>query len=195
MEGRIDLAHEEPFRLGRLTVRPQLRQIVRDDGAEEVVEPRVMQVLVALARADGAILSRDDLTRCCWEGRVVGEDAINRVISRLRRVAEGIGGSDFRIETITKVGYRLVREGQQVPAMALDDPQATIRRLRLDRRAMLAGSGLAVLTVGGGLLWHRWTGGPPRPPADIAPLLDQALAASRQARPRAAARRWGCSAA
>ena len=44
-----------------------------------------MQVLVALAAADGAIVGRDDLTRRCWEGRVVGEDAINRVISRLRR--------------------------------------------------------------------------------------------------------------
>ncbi|WP_368855478.1 winged helix-turn-helix domain-containing protein, partial [Klebsiella pneumoniae] len=67
MEGRIDLAHEAEFRLGALEVRPALRQLVRDDGVEEILEPRVMQVLVALAGASGAILSRDDLTRTCWE--------------------------------------------------------------------------------------------------------------------------------
>src|SRR3546814_6836414 len=67
-----------------------------------------MQVLLALAEARSEIVRREDLTERCWEGRIVGEDAINRVLSRLRRVAEGIGEDSFRIETITKVGYRLV---------------------------------------------------------------------------------------
>jgi len=70
-----------------------------------------MQVLVALARANGDILTREALTVLCWDGRIVGEDAINRVMSRLRRLSEGIGGGSFRIETITKVGYRLVALG------------------------------------------------------------------------------------
>src|SRR3546814_20678143 len=78
-----------------------------DLGAEEIIEPRVMQVLLALAEARSEIVRREDLTERCWEGRIVGEDAINRVLSRLRRVAEGIGEASFRIETITKVGYRL----------------------------------------------------------------------------------------
>jgi hypothetical protein len=47
---QIDLAHTPDFRLGRLSVRPSVRQIVRDDGEEEVLEPRVMQVLIALLR-------------------------------------------------------------------------------------------------------------------------------------------------
>ena len=92
----IDLAHEPGFTLGGIRVRPGLRQLVRDsDGAEEMVEPRVMQVLVALARAKGAIVTRDELIRDCWEGRVVGEDAINRALSRVRRLSEGIAaGAD-----------------------------------------------------------------------------------------------------
>jgi DNA-binding winged helix-turn-helix (wHTH) protein/tetratricopeptide (TPR) repeat protein len=192
VEGRIDLAHEAPFRLGTLEVRPALRQLVRDDGNEEVLEPRVMQVLVALARAQGGIVSRDDLTRSCWEGRVVGEDAINRVVSRLRRAAEGIGQGSFRIETITKVGYRLLREGETgTPAPAPDSPlaqaRAEVHRLRLDRRAMLAGAGLAVLSVGGGFAWRRFNPSPApaatgttKPPADIAPLMLQAQMAMTQ---------------
>ena len=77
-------------------------------GERSIVEPRVMQLLVALHRAEGAVVSKDDLAALCWEGRIVGEDAINRVVSRLRRVAEKQAGGQFRVETITKVGYRLL---------------------------------------------------------------------------------------
>lgn len=108
---RINLGLTAPVRLGRLVLNPALREIRRDDGAEEIIEPRVMQVLLALAEARNEIVRREDLTERCWEGRIVGEDAINRVLSRLRRITEGIGEDSFRIETITKIGYRLVELG------------------------------------------------------------------------------------
>ena len=106
--GRITLARQAPIRLGPLCIEPALRRVAHDNGREEIVQPRVMQVLVALIRADGRILSRDDLQMSCWHGVVVGEDAINRVIGRLRRLTDGIGGGELKLETITKVGYRLV---------------------------------------------------------------------------------------
>ncbi|WP_309610977.1 winged helix-turn-helix domain-containing protein, partial [Sphingomonas sp.] len=99
---RIELAHEPSVRLGRLLVEPGLRRVVRDDGQEEFLEPRVMQLFVAFLRAEGRILSRDELIVSCWEGRIVGDDAINRTLSRLRRVAEGLGESMFKIETIAR---------------------------------------------------------------------------------------------
>ena len=101
----IRLARETPFRLGALTIEPTRRRIIHDDGREEFLEPRVMQVLVALAKADGQIQSREDLLSSCWAGVVVSEDALNRVMSRLRRLA--VAFAAFQIETITKVGYRL----------------------------------------------------------------------------------------
>ena len=105
--GRIELARETPVRLGALGIEPALRRIANDDGREAILEPRVMQVLVALSRAVGRIVSRDELATSCWHGVVVGEDALNRVIGRLRRVLDEVGGG-VQLETITKVGYRLV---------------------------------------------------------------------------------------
>ncbi len=105
---RINLAHEATARLGPLVIEPALRRVAHDDGRQQVVEPRVMQVLVALIRAGGQIVSRDDLMMSCWHGVVVGEDAINRVMGRVRRLADGIGGGEIKLETVTKVGYRLV---------------------------------------------------------------------------------------
>ncbi|HEX5184880.1 MAG TPA: winged helix-turn-helix domain-containing protein [Allosphingosinicella sp.] len=155
---RIGLAGEPSRRLGPLTIEPSLRRIVHDDGREEFVEPRVMQVLVALLRADGATLSRDELVFACWDGRIVGDDAINRVLSRLRRVAEGIGGNSFRIETLTRVGYRLMRAGQE-------DPKPGSRRRRwLSPAPVAAGACLLVGLVGGSLLaWDHWARPAPIP--------------------------------
>lgn len=101
--GQIVLAHEPPFTIGRLRVEPSTRQVV-SDGSSETLEPRVMQVLVALGRANGGIVTRDELIDWCWGGRIVGEDAINRAIFRLRQVAAEIGDGSFGVETITKVG-------------------------------------------------------------------------------------------
>jgi DNA-binding winged helix-turn-helix (wHTH) protein/TolB-like protein len=104
----IDLAHEPPFRLGGLEVRPATRELVAGE-ARQVLEPRIMQVLVALARRRGEVVSRDDLIAECWGGRVVGDDSIDRCISAIRRLAETHGG--FSVETIVRVGYRL-KEGE-----------------------------------------------------------------------------------
>ncbi len=90
----IDLAHTADFNLGDAWVRPSRRQLTKADGKTEIVQPKVMQVLVALARARGEIVTRDELT---WEGRIVGEDAINRVISQLRRLATDFGEGSFSI--------------------------------------------------------------------------------------------------
>jgi DNA-binding winged helix-turn-helix (wHTH) protein/tetratricopeptide (TPR) repeat protein len=145
----IQLAHERPFRLAALEVRPATREVVGPRG-REVLEPRVMQVLVALARAQGEVVGRDDLIASCWEGRVVGEDAISRVISRLRRLTEGIGRDGWTLETVTKVGYRLVPAGQDPAALRLTPVSAP----GPSRRIMLAaGAGLAA--AGGGFLWWR----------------------------------------
>jgi len=57
---RVELAREADFMLGGLRVRP-VRCAIVGEGWQGTVEPRVMQVLVALARAKGEILSRDDL--------------------------------------------------------------------------------------------------------------------------------------
>jgi adenylate cyclase len=105
---RVDLAREPILTLGPITLEPRLRRLAHSNGREESLEPRVMQVLVALARSPGQILTRDELFEACWHGVVVGEDAITRIIGKLRRLSERIAADAFEIETITKVGYRLV---------------------------------------------------------------------------------------
>jgi TolB-like protein/DNA-binding winged helix-turn-helix (wHTH) protein len=128
----MDLARERSFRLGGMEVRPATRELVFG-GRREVLEPRVMAVLVRLAQAKGEVVTRDDLTEACWEGRVVSDDAINRVISRIRRASDLTAGRDFTLETITKVGYRLVtapaaQTGPAQPEAVLAPPATRPKR-------------------------------------------------------------------
>jgi adenylate cyclase len=106
--GPVVLAREVSVRLGPLSIEPARLRILHDDGREELLQPRVMQVLVALMRVRGQIVTRDELTLGCWNGLVVGEDSISRVMGRLRRLSEGIAQGCFEVETIARVGYRLL---------------------------------------------------------------------------------------
>ena len=170
--GQVVLAHEPSFRLGHLDIDPATRQARRGE-ASETLEPRVMQVLVALFHA-GRIVTRDELIARCWDGRVVGDDAINRVISRLRHLAEGLGGGSVSIETIARVGYRLKVHAGDAPAShapaQADAPASGTRRAWLGGAAALGAAGL----VGIPLAWWTGTGGGDEPSPQARTLFDQA---------------------
>jgi tetratricopeptide (TPR) repeat protein len=118
----------------------------------EVLEPLVMQVLIALAWARGEILSRDDLIEICWGGRAVTDDALNRVLSRLRALARTFG--TFQIETVTKVGYRLVGDTNfHFPGP--DDGM---------RRGLVLGGAAAAGAAALGIAWWKVSEPPSVPP-------------------------------
>ena len=118
----IDLAREVNFALGKAQVRPSACEV--ETPSETIrLQPRVMQVLVALARADGGIVSRDLLVQSCWGGLAVGEDAINRCVQRLRRLSEVGASGAYRIETLPRIGYRLVSNEQAGRAATSPAPE------------------------------------------------------------------------
>lgn len=147
---QVVLAHEAPFALGDLQIHPDTLQ-VEQDGRSDTLEPRVMQVLVVLARAHGKIVTRDELIEQCWDGRVVGEDAINRALSRVRHCAAGFAGGCFAVETIPRVGYRLTANAHSsdrpLTSSATDGTQHS-------RRWILRGAAGAALLGTGAVLWQ-----------------------------------------
>src|SRR4051812_14408638 len=93
-----DLAQAADFDLGAVHVSPSRRRVTVDGRSWEL-EPRVMRVLVVLAAASPMVVSRDRLTASCWDGRVVGDDAMNRCILSLRNLARSCTPQPFQIET------------------------------------------------------------------------------------------------
>jgi len=172
----VVLARSAPFRVGALDAHPATRQVMLG-SVSETLEPRVMQVLVALAQAEGAVVTSDELIQRCWDGRIVGENAIHRVISRVRHVAATLGKGSFRIETIARVGYRLIADGA-----APERSAAGVSRHRplLSRRVLLGGAAAAaaVAAPAGYFLFRKGNGHEPEPAALA--LYGRGQAAQRQ---------------
>jgi DNA-binding winged helix-turn-helix (wHTH) protein len=152
----IRLCREPAFELGAMMVQPATRQIVRN-GSSETLEPRIMQVLVAFAQSEGEILGHDDLIERCWEGRIVGENAIHRAVSKVRDIGLNFGGGSFAIETITKVGYRMkVRWDETAPRPKIVELDRASSELApppgpsLDRRWVLGAGAVAFAAAGAG---------------------------------------------
>jgi DNA-binding winged helix-turn-helix (wHTH) protein len=135
----IHLAREPDFRLGAMTIRPSLCEVLVGGGRQRL-QPRVMQVLVALARMEDRVVSRDALIDSCWGGRIVGEDAINRCIGRLRRLAQTFEDG-FSIETVARVGYRLNAADVGAP---LQIPQSSASGWSLRGAVALVAAALAI---------------------------------------------------
>jgi tetratricopeptide (TPR) repeat protein len=105
-----------------------------------------MEVFVRLAQSPGAVVSKSALLESVWPDITVGEDALTRAISELRRALEDDARNPSFVETIPKRGYRLVAQ--------LDRPAAkpaigTPNRPRL--AAVMAI--VSVLAVTAALLW------------------------------------------
>src|SRR5689334_17210464 len=64
---KVSLGQTADFDLGGMRVMPARRQ-VRFREETRTLEPRVMQVLVALAETRPDVLSRDQLALACWGG-------------------------------------------------------------------------------------------------------------------------------
>lgn len=151
------LAHVAPFMLGPIQVEPSLRRLSRGERNAKI-EPRTMRVLVALAKPVGVVLSRDDLIDDCWDGVIVGDGAVNRAISQLRRTLAEMGDGHVRIETISKVAFRLITDLPTKPAsLASADPTGSDKP---DRRKILP-TGVVVGLLGLAVVLHHFSR--PRP--------------------------------
>lgn len=91
----------------------------RMPGGDFRLEPKVMDVLVYLARHDGEVLPKKRIIQAVWPDAFVTDDVLTHAVSNLRKAfGEDAQEGDF-IETIPKRGYRLA-----APAVFEDLPRA-----------------------------------------------------------------------
>jgi Tol biopolymer transport system component/DNA-binding winged helix-turn-helix (wHTH) protein len=158
----INLGQEDDFQIGAISVRPSRREI-RVGAHRENIEPRVLQCLIALRRAEGQVVSRDDLIRLCWDGRVVGEDAINSCVAKVRALARIGDNRAFDIETIPRVGYCLREANTPLDTASVSiapGPDVKLVHSRAPRTRILGAVALgatfvALLLVGAWLYWPQ----------------------------------------
>ncbi|HEY6984665.1 MAG TPA: winged helix-turn-helix domain-containing protein [Rhodanobacteraceae bacterium] len=95
----------------RLVTRPDLPRLTH----------KAVAVLIELVRHVGTTVTRDELLDRVWVGRLTTPDVLTQVIKELRRAFADDSRPPQYIETIPKVGYRLI-----APVLVLDGPEGGI---------------------------------------------------------------------
>ena len=110
------------IKLGPFRLDLRRRQLSRD-GVTVRLGGRALEILCALASAEGQLVSKDELMAQVWPGLVVEENAIQVHVSALRKVlGETEDGSSYVI-TVPGRGYRLVA-GSKSSSAAPEHPIA-----------------------------------------------------------------------
>src|SRR3954470_16864350 len=107
--------HTPVFEFGSFVLNPPERLLLRE-GRPVEMPPKVFDILLALVRARGHLLEKEELLRTVWEGSFVEEGNVNRQISTLRRILGDAAGSGQFIETVPKRGYRFIAPVRQIQA-------------------------------------------------------------------------------
>ena len=95
-----------------------------------------MAVLLRLAAAPQQVVPRETLLAEVWPRRMVNDDVLSRAIADLRTALSDDAREARFIETIPKVGYRLI-----APVAAVAPPRSCRRRTRPPARADRTGRG------------------------------------------------------
>ena len=103
----MDPVSEAPanFEFGGFRILPQRREVLAD-GRPLELGGRAFDVLVALIEANGAVVSKDELMRRVWPGRIVEENNLHAQIKALRKA---LSDHDL-IRTVVGRGYQFTGE-------------------------------------------------------------------------------------
>lgn len=95
------------FRLGDLEVHPESGEVRSRRGVERL-RPLLVDVLLRLAASPGEVVRRERLLEEVWPRRMVNDEVLSRAIAELRTALGDDAKRARYIETLPKVGYRLV---------------------------------------------------------------------------------------
>jgi DNA-binding winged helix-turn-helix (wHTH) protein/alpha-beta hydrolase superfamily lysophospholipase len=82
------------------------RRELRKEGSALHVEPQVFDLLVHLVRHPGRMVSKDELIRAVWDGRIISDATLTSRISAARRAIDDDAAQQRFLRTIPRRGYR-----------------------------------------------------------------------------------------
>lgn len=100
---------EHPLCIGAFTADPKTNEL---SSGEEVqrLRPILMDLLLRLAFEKGTVVSRETLIHDVWPRRMVNDEVLSRAIGELRTALADDTREPRYIETLPKIGYRLIAD-------------------------------------------------------------------------------------
>jgi TolB-like protein/DNA-binding winged helix-turn-helix (wHTH) protein/Flp pilus assembly protein TadD len=79
------------------------------------LEPKICQLMAYLAERAGAPISREQLLEEVWPGTIVSDESLTSAVNKIRKAFDDSSQNPRIIETIPKMGYRLIAPVCQQP--------------------------------------------------------------------------------
>jgi len=98
---------QKDFKIANFIIKPS-QSVICGIAGDKKVEPKVMDLLLVLANANGEIVSRDKIFEALWKDQSASDYALNTLIATLRKNFDDNAQSPKYIETRAKLGYRLI---------------------------------------------------------------------------------------
>lgn len=149
------LNYQKLFALMRWKIRHftfcERKQTLADENTRTQLEPLLVEVLSYFCRHPGEMISREKLVEEVWQSRIITDNAVNRVIAKLRKQLGDDPRAPRFIATFPKKGYKWIaplKEYPQAP-VSLDSEQSKNSSYKLSTSISFVG----VTFVGLFLLW------------------------------------------
>jgi transcriptional activator of cad operon len=168
------------LRVGAWRVDPTSWEIAKD-GNRVRLEARTMRLLLCLAERPGSVVSIETLLDQVWTGVIVTPASVYQAVASLRRILGDDARQPTYIETVPRLGYRLLAPvspwvDESIAPAAQTDRHGLGRRFRV--KSLFASAsvlGLAIVGVFwfyGGSLAHLARPAAPQKSVAVLPLLD-----------------------
>src|SRR6185295_12923300 len=109
------MAASDRYAFGSFVLERSQQRVLRADGSELTLTPRLFGALLLFVENAGALLDKDRLMAALWPGLVVEENNLSQTISGLRRaLGDGPQGSRY-IQTVSRRGFRFIAEVTALP--------------------------------------------------------------------------------
>jgi DNA-binding winged helix-turn-helix (wHTH) protein/TolB-like protein len=168
------------YKVGRFTL-TSFRQLL-DAGVPVPIGRKALELLSVLAKAEGALVTKEELMAAVWPNAIVEDNAIQAQIAALRKA---LGTDAELLSTVHGLGYRLAATYVASASDAGIDPVET-QAVALRRWAVpVLLIGLALVALGGAGLWllrDHWPGMPRPSQTRVAVLPFNTLSDGSQAR-------------
>ncbi len=174
----IEIRQEPPdtaparIRVGEFILRAESNEIEGPAGVVRL-RPLIMQVLVRLAATPAMPVTREQLINDVWSRKIVNDEVLSRAIAELRTALADDAKVPRYIETLPKIGYRLVaavsRSTEAVaPVTDALTPRTPVPTPKAATRAnwpVMSAAAIAIVIMAAILLF-AWRSAPRQSPAD-----------------------------
>jgi TolB-like protein/DNA-binding winged helix-turn-helix (wHTH) protein len=177
------------LKIGDFLIDPAATSISGPSGVVHI-EPKIMEVLVALCDNAGEVVTRDALIEKIWRVEYGGDESLTRAISILRKAFHDDRGVRRLIETIPKRGYRLTapvapaegadmksgdRQGEAIGVRNIDTGRRWWSQLNRASKPAVYASLIVILLIFGVVLFLGSPALSPQPKNSVAVLPFVAL--------------------